>query len=228
MTTPEQEIVTDKMWHKNFNILFRADRATEFFPNKDQSFEERLNSIARLGLYISILVTVYKRDVTKMTIFIAFLLATYFLFKNYNKEEFVEKEGKKVKKEMEKKQRKPTLNNPFMNRLPTDDKNLGPAPEYFEDTKTAKDIRDEVNTKFTHDLYMGIDDIYEKNNAQRQFYTTPNTENPSNQEKFLKFMYPNMTSCKSDSKDCKITEDLRGRPFIFPDQTQNPTTEKLL
>lgn len=223
MTTPEQQIVTDKIWYKNFNILFRPDRATEFVPNKNQSFEERLNAIARLGLYISILVVVYKRDLTKIIIFVLFLLATLFLFKNYKKERFVDKQGKNLEKP-----RKPTLNNPFMNPLPKDDKNLGFAPEYFDDTKTSKDLRDEINTKFTHDLYMGVDDIYEKNNSQRQFYTVPNTGNPSNQEQFLKFMYPNMTSCKSDTKDCKIPEDLRGRPYIFPDQAQNPTTEKIL
>jgi hypothetical protein len=149
------------------------------------------------------------------------------LFKNYKKEEFSEYEGKKIKTEMSK-QRKPTLNNPFMNRLMTDDPKMEAAPEYYGDTEKESALRKEINDKFNHDLYLGVDDIYEKNNSQRQFYTTPNTSNPSNQEEFLKFMYPNMTSCKSDMKDCKVPEDLRGRPFIFPDQENNPTVEKLL
>jgi hypothetical protein len=225
MTTPTVNISTDKFWFNDFGVLVRPSRITEFFPNSLQTLEEKMNSIARLGLYSSLLMIAYKRDVTSITIFLVTLVFTYFIYNNYTKEKLADVEPytkMKVRKNPE-----PTLNNPFMNTLMTDyaeNADKKPAPEYYQDTKEAEEIRNDISDKFTHDLYMGIDDIYEKNNAQRQFYTTPNTEIPSNQEKFLNFMYPNMVSCKEEAQNCKINEDLRGRPYIFPNPEDNPLT----
>lgn len=232
MSTPVSIIQSDTIWFKNFQVLFKADRMTEFVPTGFQTLEERMNALARFGLYITILVMVYRRDFTKIVIFPIVLGITYAIYKNYKKEDFDEvtsdvNKKNMLLKEQESKAPKPTLNNPFMNVLMNDyveQPKKDAAPNYFEDTKDAEAMRTDISEKFKHDLYMGIDDVYEKNNAQRQFYTTPNTQIPSDQEKYLKFMYPNMTSCKDDAKNCKINEDVRGRPFIFPDQDANPTT----
>jgi hypothetical protein len=228
MTTPVSNIQTDKFWFNDFGVLFRPNRVTEFFPSNQQTLEERMNSIARLGLYSSLLTMAYKRDFSKIAIFLATLIITYAVYKNYTKEDVMDVEQPLYKKSMKiVKDIKPTLNNPFMNTLMTDhieNPKKGPALEYYQDTKKAEDIRKDISEKFNHNLYMDINDMYEKNNSQRQFYTTPNTEIPSNQEKFLNFMYPNMTSCKDEAKNCRINEDLRGRPFIFPDQENNPVS----
>jgi hypothetical protein len=228
MTTPVSNIQTDKFWFNDFGVLFRPNRVTEFFPSNQQTLEERMNSIARLGLYSSLLTMAYKRDFSKIAIFLATLIITYAVYKNYTKEDVMDVEQPLYKKSMKiVKDIKPTLNNPFMNTLMTDhieNPKKGPALEYYQDTKKAEDIRKDISEKFNHNLYMDINDMYEKNNSQRQFYTTPNTEIPSNQEKFLNFMYPNMTSCKDEAKNCRINEDLRGRPFIFPESEKNPVT----
>lgn len=223
MTTPVSNIQTDKFWFNDFGVLFRPDRVTEFFPSSVQTLEERMNSIARLGLYSSLLTMAYKRDFSKIAIFLATLIFTYALYKNYTKEDILDIEQPLYKKSTTK-EIKPTLNNPFMNTNYLENPQRGPALEYYQDTKEAENIRKDITEKFNHNLFMGIDDIYEKNNSQRQFYTTPNTSIPSNQEKFLNFMYPNMTSCKEQAQNCKIYDDLRSRPFIFPDSENNPVT----
>jgi hypothetical protein len=220
MSTPTTIISPDKIWYKNFDVLFQKDRLTEFIPVNLQTIEEKMNAIVRFGLYISILLALYKRDKQKLLIFPIFLLLTFLIYKNYTKttENFEKTEQKPVK---------PTLNNPMMNTLMTDyvdNPNKKQAPKYFMDTKEAESLRNDIKEKLNHDLYLGIDDVYEKNNSQRQFYTTPNTTIPSDQDAYLKFMYPNMSSCKSNTQECKINEDLRGRPFIFPDQENNPKT----
>jgi hypothetical protein len=225
MSTPTSNIQTDLIWYKNLQILVRSDRITEFIPITEQTLEERINSIVRFGLYVSILLSVYNRDAFFLMIFPSFMILSYIIYKKYNKELFEEVTDKTKKQMKIKKEIKPTLNNPFMNTLMTDyveNPEKSKAPTYFEDTKQAEEMRNDISSKFKHDLYMGIDDVYEKNNSQRQFYTTPSTGIPSDQEAYLNFMYPNMTSCKSDSKDCKINEDLRGRPYIFPEQEKNP------
>jgi hypothetical protein len=223
MSTPTPVIKTDSIWFKQLNVLFSFDRITEFVPVSEQSLEERMNSIARFGLYVAILITIYKRDFIYLAIFPATLVFTYFIYKKYKTVEESFGEKIQVEKKEEDEFRKPTLNNPFMNPIVTDKPDDKQAIEYYQDTKEAEDIRKDINDKFKHDLYMGIDDVYEKNNSQRQFYTIPNTQTPSDQEKFLKFMYPDMTSCKSNARDCKINEDLRGRPYIFPEQENSPT-----
>jgi hypothetical protein len=228
MTTPVSNIQTDKFWFNDFGVLFRPNRVTEFFPSNDQTLEERMNSIARLGLYSSLLTMAYKRDFSKIAIFLATLIFTYAVYKNYTKEDVVDVESPLYKKSMKiVKDIEPTLNNPFMNTLMVDyieNPKKAPAPDYFRDDKKSEDIRKDISEKFNFNLYMGIDDMYEKNNSQRQFYTTPNTSIPSDQEKFLNFIYPDMTSCKDEAKNCRINEDLRSRPFILPDQENNPVT----
>lgn len=234
MTTPMPSIQTDPIWFNKFQILFDIDRITEFLPISEQSLEERLNSLARFGLFVAIIVVIYKRNLSYSFIFPVVLVFTYFIYKNYKKENFshIEEAHPNYNKQIhEQKEPKPTLNNPFMNTMMNDyvdNPEKVEAPTYYEDTEKAENMRKDITEKFNNDLYLGINDAYEKNNSQRQFYTTPNTRIPSDQEKYLNFMYPNMTSCKAEASDCKILEDLRGRPFIFPDQEQNPTTEKLL
>jgi hypothetical protein len=234
MTTPMPFIETDPIWFNQFQILFNVDRVTEFVPINEQTLEERLNSIARFGLFVAIILVIYKRNVNYSLIFPGVLLFTYLIYKNYKRENFseiYEAHPNYNKKFQTQKEPKPTLNNPFMNTMMNDyvdNPRKEEAPTYYEDTEKAQELRNDITEKFNHDLYLGINDAYEKNNSQRQFYTTPNTRIPSDQEKYLNFMYPNMTSCKDEAKDCRVPEDLRGRPFIFPDQEQNPTSEKLL
>lgn len=232
MSTPVPYIQTDPIWFKRFQILFDADRITEIMPIDKQSLEERLNSIARFGFLVAVVLVIYKRNLNSFMIFPAVLFFTYVVYKSYKTETFSSID-EVFPETLEKSEitPKPTLNNPFMNVMMNDyvdNKNKKESPTYYEDTEEAQEMRNDITQKFNHDLYLGINDAYEKNNAQRQFYTTPNTTIPSDQEKYLNFMYPNMTSCKNDPKDCKIYEDVRGRPFIFPDQESNPTTEKAI
>lgn len=233
MSTPVPYIQTDPIWFNQFQVLFNTDRITEFVPIEKQSLEERLNSIARFGFFVAVILVIYKRDLNNFIIFPGVLFFTYLIYKAYKKESFsnIDEVFPQQIQEQDSVKPKPTLNNPFMNTMMNDyldNPNKQEAPVYYVDTEEAEEMRNDITKKFNHDLYLGINDAYEKNNSQRQFYTTPNTTIPSDQEKYLNFMYPNMKSCKDDAKDCKINEDLRGRPFIFPDQEQNPTTEKIV
>jgi transcription initiation factor IIE alpha subunit len=226
MSTPTSVIKSDEIWFKDVYVLFALDRVTEFFPSSIQTLEERMNAIARLGLYITILIVVYKRDLSKAIIFPIILLVTYAIYKNYTKETF-DSEGVATPT-VAKKEIKPTLNNPFMNTLMNDyqdNPTKSKAPTYYQDTKEAEDLREDIKDKFTHNLYKDLDDAFEKNNSDRQFYTCPNTEIPSNQEKFLEFLYGDMANnCKSDTQNCKPFEDVRARPFQFPNAEENPTS----
>lgn len=223
MSTPVTKVKNDKIWFKDLVILFDLDRLTEFMPSKFNTTEEKFNSIMRLAIYSSIILSIYKRDPSPLFIIPICGIISYFIYKNYTKEKFEENEKKPVQKKESK--IKPTLNNPFMNVTQQDyidnpDKDA--SPNYYEDTEDAEKMREDISKKFQHDLYMGIDDAWEKNNSQRQFYTTPNTQIPSDQDKYLEFLYGKSSSCKTNPEDCKPYEDVRGKPYILQDSNKNP------
>jgi hypothetical protein len=231
MTTPVAVIKTDPVWFKNFYVLFKSDRVIEFFPNRLQTLEERMNSVARLGVYSGILLTVYKRDYRFLAIIPVVLAMTYIIYKRYhvitNKADTIVGATKSILKSREV---RPTIDNPFMNPSIDDyakNTDRPAAKTYYEDTKEAEDIRNAVKDSFEFNLYREVDDVYEKNNSDRQFYTMPNTQIPTAQEEYLEFLYGDMaTNCKTDTSKCVPYEDIRANPVIFPNQNENPVVSK--
>lgn len=103
---------------------------------------------------------------------------------------------------------KPTLNNPFMN------------PEILDYNTTLsavacnsndEDINDSMNIGFNHELFRNVDEIYERKNSQRQFYTMPNTAIPNNQTDFAEWLYKIPQTCKENQVNCLRYEDLRDK-----------------
>lgn len=102
--------------------------------------------------------------------------------------------------------RKPTSDNPYMNPLVTDYcKDNVPVACNIDD----EHIRDQVVDKFNSDMFMDVEDVHDKANSQRQFYTVPNTSIPSNQEDFANWCYRAPVTCKEDQEQCLRYEDLR-------------------
>ena len=97
----------------------------------------------------------------------------------------------------------PTKENPLMNRNLYDNPLKDPACEYDDKTSEL------VNEKFGYNLYQDIDDMFERYNSQRQFYTTPNTNLPNNQTEFAKWLYQTEPTCKETGVQCVRYEDLR-------------------
>jgi len=237
----------DPFWGDNFSILFRQDRLVEFVPSVDMNTNERLNSIARFGIYAGLLLTMYYGNLIPIYGSIFVLGTTLFLHKNQNNflGEMINQEpfdGTSIDLVREKRLEdlgiessigmdevgnlctKPTDNNPFMNIL---------VPEYHEHSAKRPEacsvedpeIQKDMNDKFQINLYRDVGDLFEKNNGQRQFYTNPITTIPNDQKGFANWLFGNSASCKSDRYDCHGDfNDPRRKRFIFPDPTQNPVT----
>ena len=60
---------------------------------------------------------------------------------------------------------------------------------------TAKSIQE----SFNHNLFRNIDDVYGKNNSQRQFFTNPVTTIPNEQTKFANWLYNVPKTCKENN-----------------------------
>ena len=101
---------------------------------------------------------------------------------------------------------KPTSSNPFMNTDITKYNNGDiPAASNVDDD----DIKDDMVINFNTDLYRDIDELFDKKNSQRQFYTTPNTLIPNNQTEFANWLYKIPDTCKEEQKNCLRYDPLR-------------------
>jgi hypothetical protein len=106
----------------------------------------------------------------------------------------------------------PTPDNPLMN-LPTVD--YGSPDQPVACNSNDDEINEQIKVNFNHELFRDIDEVWDKGNSQRQFYTMPNTAVPNMQSEFAEwsFKQPEGTVCKNvDMSNCvKFYDDLRYR-----------------
>lgn len=238
----EIENKSDLFWYDDISIIWKIERLTEFFPTKDQTLEERLNSIVRLSLYCSIILFYYHSDSKYLSILVAGLLFTYFIYKNRsqigirdNNTFKLQMEPEVEVKSLEKLENQsctvPTLDNPFMNVTMKDYTNVDPKTDKLIDRPQACDIKDpkiklQMDNMFNNNLYRDVNDLFGKFNSQRQFYTMPSTTIPSDRESFQKWLYLNPKTCKEDQDFCLKYEDIRAKRPIVYNPNENPVIEK--
>jgi hypothetical protein len=182
MDTENNKIRYDKFWATDISVLVRRDRLDEFYPTSKMSFAEKLNATVRLSVYIAIVLLIFGCSYLSLYIPIAVMLASYFM-NAYNAKKVAEK-YQNLKKECV----MPTSNNPFMNVLLTDLKNA-------KDRKRACTANDdhstmnEIDKNFDINLYKNVDDVWNKQNSQRQYFTMPWTTIPNNQTDLATWLY---------------------------------------
>jgi hypothetical protein len=189
--------MVDDIWYNDISKLFQIENLTNFFPNEDMSLEEKLNSALRFTIYFSILIFLIKKTfhVFYMVVIVAGI--TYIVYNMKTKENFFnDEEEEHVKKN--KKNTKctvPVKTNPFMNVLLNDYVHNAERSQACD--LSDEKVEDKVKVYFENNLYTNIDDVYNRNSSYRQFYTTPNTTIPNDQEGFAKWLY------YSEDKTCK-------------------------
>jgi hypothetical protein len=248
-------VKSDAFWYNDISILIQSNRLTEFFPTRNQTLEERFNSLVRLSLYCSIILYYYHRNYKYLSIFIGTLLLTYFIYtnnpengkkdtdiiKNVNVQQRTKQQGKQQSNEqgIEKlendidnsKCTQPTLDNPFMNVTMKDMMNIDSKTQKIVDRPRAcdttnPDVKQNMDNMFNHNLFKDVNDVFGKMNSQRQFYTMPNTTIPNAQDDFAKWLYLNPKTCKEDQDYCLRYEDVRAKRPVFVDPTKNPVKKE--
>ena len=179
--------MTSHVWFMHPMEILDMNKLHEFYPQKGMSFNEKLNSFMRFTIYFSIIVYLLNKSWKVFySVFFGGIL-TIILY-NYRKDIFKEDtENFKVKHEAH--CTKPVENNPFMNVL---------ISEYIEnpDRDEACDVdepkvKDKMEKYFYNDLFKSVDEVFDNKYSYRQFYTTPNTTIPNDQEGFAKWLYYN-------------------------------------
>lgn len=102
--------------------------------------------------------------------------------------------------------------NPFMN-IQLGDFTQCPATDPLLDVAACnaddEDVKNDMRVNFNHELFRDVDELWEKHNSQRQFYTMPNTTVPTNQTEFARWLYRTPEICKENTQNCLRYEDLR-------------------
>jgi len=176
-----------------FDIInFFAKYYDKFIFTLDDAVEEKLNKSIMFCLYATILFMVLglKTVVIPFTFIIVILL-----YKSlYIKEDFI----------VEKKCRKSTIDNPFMN------------PLYEADGLEACETDEkEIKKNYENNLFRGIKDVFDKRHGQLYYKTNNVTTIPNKYKEFLDFI--KMTydepdnNCKYNGVNCLEYNDLRIR-----------------
>lgn len=194
--------MVEKIWFKDLQHFCTEQNYAQFFPAKGMSFAEQLNSLMRLSIYFSILVFLLKKDTHIFFVPIFMGGFTYFLYtidsnNKLNEQSFLDSKELYKDKNTDEICSKPSENNPFMNVL---------MNEYVQNPNKNKacnlsrtDVKKKTKKFFDKNLYRDVDDIFQKNASDRNYYTTPITTIPSDQDAYLKFLYPLPKTCKEGS-----------------------------
>ena len=188
-------IIKDKFWLDDMDILLRSDRMDEFFPSNDMTLEEKLNSLTRLSVYLSVALTLCTGKCGYL--YIAILTKAIYILLMYS---FDMTELLRIAKVSIMSAR--LANNPFMNILP-DDYIKQPNRESLNKLNQYRNpvLSKYIEEKCNYNLYQDADDIFNRNTTQRQFYTMPVTTIPNEQGKLGKWLYQTPPTCKEGNGD---------------------------
>lgn len=161
-----------------------------FVITKDDDMDGKLNKLIMFFIYLLIILILIGSEFRNIAlgIIILLILVKYL----YIKEHFIN----------EKKCRRPTINNPFMN------------PLYEADNLEACKVDDkEILDKFNHNLNRNIGDVFEKRTGQLLYRTNNVTTIPNKYDDFLNFIKLTYdepdNNCKYDGVNCLKYNDLR-------------------
>lgn len=188
----------EKIWFKDFRGFITEANFLVFFPNQEMTFAEQLNAILRFAIYLSLIVLVVKKDTSILFAPILTAILTYMLYtvdhnKKVNDKSILEKMQLREDTKEKTLCQPPSLDNPFMNVLISDIKDNPTRPPAC---KWKGNIKKEAKKYFDHKLYRDVDDVFQKNASDRQWYTTASTTIPNDATGFAKWLYGSDRSCK--------------------------------
>ena len=202
-------------WLNNPNILFKSDEISHIWPTSDMSFEDKLNSITRLVILLTIagyLITKNSKIILSGIITLGAIILLYKLKTKNNKNEgFTNADIYSILKSDF---TQPSAVNPAMNiLLPeiNDNPNRNEAAPAFnplveasinEQTKNfvLKNFKDPA---IEERLFNDLGDNFTFDQSMRTWNTMPSTTIPNDQKGFTDYCYGDMIACR-DTEDNEL------------------------
>lgn len=196
----------DIFWLNKPNILIDPNRLNEFFPHPIMTEVEQLNAITRFSIYLGVILALIKLNLNYLYIPVVGFIVTFLIYNNNSELKKNENQDRyELYKNKSKRNKnvvyvKPTFDNPFMNPNILDI-HTNPNREAYSKKSFIDniEIKKEIEDKFNYNLYQDANDIFNKSNSQRQFYTTPVTTIPNKQDDFANWLYGTPDTCKENN-----------------------------
>ena len=100
--------------------------------------------------------------------------------------------------------RKPTVDNPFTNIVFSDFLDSGNLAEPCN--VDDGDVQNQMQNLYNSSIYRNLEDVWERENSQRMFFTVPIQTVPNSQTDFANWLYKTGPSCKENTKYCNYFE----------------------
>ena len=172
-------------------------------PTQDMSLEQKLNALLRFFLYLSIILSLVMVNAKYLFIGIIAAIVSYIVY------QFEQRDRSTAEKFLEDKTldivdnqlcTRTTIDNPFMNPSIVDIKYNPERPAACN----IERVKDRVEANFKKRVFKDVNDIWGKDFSAREFYTTPSTTIPNDQEGFAKWLYGEPATCKEgNGLECK-------------------------
>jgi len=219
--------MSEVFWMDNFRVLYENENYLLFYPQTGTTRIEQLNAIARFSIYLFVLLLLFGDPKNVLWLYgpIFLLFLTVILWKLVDKNIIAKDDDKDEGKYLEINPedntiqnqgnarqrfipptscRKPTEDNPFMNVLLSDQEVDEPACNVEN-----QEIADQMKEQFNKNLFRDVNDLYEKENSQRTYYSAPSTTIPNDQKAFAEWCYGVPETCKTNQQKCLVYDDLR-------------------
>ncbi len=188
------------IWYRDPRAFLSDRNVAVFVPTAEMSRTEQLNALVRFAAYLSVLLMILRRSATPAFVLVFVMMLTAAIAEAddgseaYRSpeppgppgggEEHVAQARRRPRHA--KKCRRPTRENPFMNRNFTDAADDGRAPAC---DVMRRDVQARVEDLFSEKLYRDVDDVYGSRASSRQWYTVPVTTAVNDQTGFARWLY---------------------------------------
>ena len=229
--------MSNTFWTNDPYILFNKNYIFDIWPSSKMTYAEKLNSISRLILVITVIGFVGTNSIRILIVGLVTLGAIYLLYNFHSKKENFSVEGNNVydlsppnpnhksaasvelSEIIQQEFKEGNKKNPFSNVLLTqinDEPNRLAAPPAFNpniETKITKDVKKAVqfmNPEINNtdkQLFDSLWDNFTLDNSNRVFYSTPNTRVANDQGAYAKFLYGSMPSAKGSTMEDNIQRE---------------------
>lgn len=201
----------DPLWLDDLSILMRGDRMIEFYPTKDMSLEEKVNSVVRFLIYAGVTSFIVKKD-TKPLLFCILAAVGFTLYmtrgvvekshhpslggkggygmhiNSVNAEPDVDVDVEHDSQTNSLKETKTIEHNPYGN----------PMPLSFasKDADRYEPVQTDSVSDMESDMFLDLYSVGKSHGNDRSFYKVPDTNTPNQRQEYLEYVYGNTASGK--------------------------------
>ena len=194
-------------WFKDISILYNKNYLLEIIPKKEYDFNRKLNAVVRFTIYYAILLYIFRKDKNILCLPFITIVITVFLHRTSKNEsqgnvmdnlmnvtdktklEEIDLMIDEINTDVF---REPSIDNPMMNQNVFelyDDKKAIPT---YNNPGAKRVVEETLDSQ----IFKDSNDLFNRRNSQRQWYTMPNTEAMNKQTEFAKWCYATPPTCK--------------------------------